>query len=145
MPRHKRSLAISTVRSWCFNEALHQRVVAGSWNQLCDGDKANLAGSASVFDIEEIDSDLRRRCDEMDIHPAGELPGEGSEISNQDWQEALNAGRVEPGWRSLRLSVPDLEVHAEGSEVTLSFSLGRGAFATSLLREIAEVYDAVSD
>lgn len=145
LPRHKRSIAISTVRSYCFNESLHERVEAGTWNRLLPGDKANLAGTGSVFDVAEVDDELDRRCREMDIHPAGELPGEGSRSGNKSWQDALDRARVEPGWRSLRLLIADLDAVNEAGKVTLSFSLGSGAFATSVLREIAEYRDASSD
>ena len=133
------------MRSYCFNEFLNERVKAGTWNKLSPGDKANLAGSGSVFDVPDIDDELERRCREMDIHPAGKLPGEGSDIDNQAWRDALRQARVESGWRSLRLSVPDLDTTDESDAVTLTFSLGRGAFATSVLREIASTRDASSD
>ena len=145
LPRHKRSIAISTVRSYCFNEFLNERVKAGTWNTLLPGDKANLAGSGSVFDVPDVDDEIERRCGEMDIHPAGELPGEGSDASSARWQEALNSARVDPAWRSLRLAAPDLNATVESDAVTLTFSLGRGAFATSVLREIASTRDAFSD
>ena len=145
LPRHKRGMAISTVRSYCFNAFLHERVAAGTWDQLLAGDKANLAGTGSVFDVTEVDDELERRCVEMDIHPAGELPGEQSNIDNESWRDALNRARVETSWRSLRLPVPDLEAQFETGMVTLSFSLGRGAFATSVLREIVVTRDASSD
>lgn len=138
LPRHKRGIAISTVRSFCFNKTLHGRVISGTWDQLQDGDKANLAGTGSVFDVDAVNLDLERRCGDMDIHPAAELPGDGSEIANCDWQQALADAGVKPAWRSLRLVIPDLMAEIGAGEVTLSFSLGRGAFATSVLRELAE-------
>ena len=144
LPRHKRSIAISTARSFCFNESLHARVEAGTWNRLLPRDKANLAGTGSVFDVADVDDELDRRCREMDIHPAGELPGEGSHANNKTWQDALNGARVDPGWRSLRLPVPDIDAKIEPNAITLTFSLGRGAFATSVLREIAETRDVAS-
>ena len=136
LPRHKRSIAISTVRSFLFNEHLQARVVDGSWNMLRSGDKANLDGTGSVFDVEEIDEELTRRCSEMDIHPAGELIGDGSTCENQKWLAALAKARVEPGTRSLRLRVAELECEIDANSGTLSFALGRGAFATSVLREL---------
>ncbi len=136
LPRHKRSIAISTIRSFLFNEYLHTRVVDGSWNLLRPGDKANLDGTGSVFDVEAIDEDLTRRCAEMDIHPAGELVGDGSDCENQKWLAALEKARVEPGTRSLRLRVANLEHEIDVNSVVLSFTLGRGAYATSVLREL---------
>lgn len=138
LPRHKRSLAISTMRSFVFNEALDARVKNQTWNMLLPGDKANLDGTGSVFDVDEVDEELTRRCTEMDIHPAGELVGDGSEMGNENWLVALGKARVEKGTRSLRLKVDNLEMQITDDAVILSFTLGRGAYATSVLREIAD-------
>jgi tRNA pseudouridine13 synthase len=136
LPRHKRSLAISTIRSLLFNEQLDARVRAGTWNTLLPGDKANLDGTGSVFDVTVIDDELLARLDALDIHPAGILAGENSRLGPDAWQAALDKARVEEGWRSLRLVARDVDWSAEPGAVTVSFSLGRGAFATSVLREI---------
>jgi tRNA pseudouridine13 synthase len=138
LPRHKRSIAISSARSFLFNEGLHQRVVDGTWNQILPGDLANLDGTGSVFNVDAVDADIERRCDEMDIHPAAELAGEGSNSGHEAWQKAFDKGRVKPGSRSLRLKVADLQSETGEDRVKLTFTLGRGAFATSVLREIAE-------
>ena len=138
LPRHKRSLAISTMRSLLFNQQLDARVRAGTWNSLLPGDKANLDGTGSVFDVNEVDDELLARLDAMDIHPAGILAGEDSGLGPDTWQAALGKARVEEGWRSLRLVVRGLDWSAEPGAVTVSFSLGRGAFATSVLREICD-------
>ncbi|MFT4873707.1 MAG: tRNA pseudouridine13 synthase [Congregibacter sp.] len=138
LPRHKRSLAISTVRSFLFNEALAKRVQEATWNQFVAGDLANLDGTRSVFDVMEIDEELQRRCKEMDVHPAGILPGEGSNIEPEIWQSALDKGRVEPGTRSLRLPVRDLASEFIEGGIVLSFTLDRGTFATAVLRELCE-------
>jgi tRNA pseudouridine13 synthase len=138
LPRHKRSLAISTIRSLLFNEQLDARVRAATWNTLLPGDKANLDGTGSVFDVDEVDDGLRTRVDAMDIHPAGILAGENSGLGSDAWRAALDKARVEEGWRAFRLVVRDLDWSAEPGAVTVSFSLGRGAFATSVLREICD-------
>ena len=136
LPRHKRSIAISSARSFLFNELLQQRVLDGSWNRLLAGDIANLDGTGSVFAVEALDQELEQRCREMDIHPAAELPGDGSNCGNDAWQIAFDKARVKPGSRSLRLRVQDLQAQSDDDSITLSFALGRGAFATSVLREI---------
>ena len=135
-PRHKRSIAISTIRSFLFNEALSQRVADATWNTLLPGDIANLDGTASIFEVESLDEELTRRCREFDIHPAGILAGEESGLGPGAWQVALSKARVEEGTRSFRLPVPDLECTLDSDAATVSFTLGRGAFATSVLREI---------
>ena len=84
------------------------------------------------------DAELERRCREMDIHPAGELVGERSGHAGKDtWIAALTKARVAAAWRSLRLRVINLSVTVSDETVSLTFSLGRGSFATSVLREIA--------
>lgn len=142
LPRNKRSIAISTIRSFVFNENLSFRVENGTWNTLLPGDKANLDGTGSVFDVEQVDDELNRRCGEMDIHPAGELIGDGSACDSEEWLAALEKARVEPGARSLRLKVSDFEADVSDDSIELSFTLGRGAFATSVLRELTNVSDA---
>jgi tRNA pseudouridine13 synthase len=137
LPRHKRSIAISTARSFMFNDYLDGRVRGATWDRILPGDKANLDGTGSVFDVDDVDKEIERRCSEMDIHPAGELAGDGSTGSNDAWIVALGKARVEPGTRSLRLNVGDLSCNIVEDAVELSFALGRGAFATSVLRELA--------
>jgi len=137
LPRHKRSLAISTARSFMFNDYLDTRVQAGTWNTILPGDKANLDGTGSVFDVDDVDEEIERRCSAMDIHPTGELAGDGSTGTNDAWIAALGTARVEPGTRSLRLNVTSLSCNIVEDAVELSFALGRGAFATSVLRELA--------
>jgi tRNA(Glu) U13 pseudouridine synthase TruD len=78
----------------------------------------------------------------MDIHPAAELSGDGSSCGNDTWQKALDKGRVKTGSRSLRLPVRNLHVDTEDGSVRLSFRLRRGAYATSVLREIANISNA---
>ncbi|MGB5625924.1 MAG: tRNA pseudouridine(13) synthase TruD [Woeseiaceae bacterium] len=148
MPRHKRSFAISAARSYLFNQFLDVRVRAGNWNRLLEGDVANLDGSGSVFTASALDDDLVRRCEQMDLHPAGPLYGDGSSVSgvsaaHERWLAALTNARVKPANRSLRLRVADLEWAAAEDSLVLDFALGRGAFATSVLREIANVSNAI--
>lgn len=138
LTRNKRSIAISTVRSFVFNQLLAKRVQERNWDVLVANDLANLDGSGSVFAVEEIDDELRRRCAEMDVHPAAVLPGEGSNIEHEIWQAALDRGRVEAGSRSFRLPVPDLASVVTDEGLLLTFTLGRGAFATAVLRELCD-------
>lgn len=146
LPRHKRSLAISSARSYLFNKMLEQRVHDGTWNRLVAGDIVNLDGTGSVFDIDAPDEELGRRCTEMDIHPAGPLCGDGTPESglpggHENWLEALRRGRVKPATRSFRLRVRDFAWSSTNDSLQLEFVLGRGSFATAVLREIASVSD----
>jgi len=141
LPRHKRSIAISTARSFLFNRILDARVRKSSWNRILPGDTVNLDGTGSVFSVEEVDAETERRCAELDIHPAGLLCGDGAEhpglLADCDhWLTALTKARVQAAHRSLRLRVIDLEWSVSDTRLELRFALGRGAFATSVLREL---------
>ncbi len=149
MPRGQRSIALSAARSLIFNEVLSARVLAGNWDSLRDGDIANLNGSGSIFPVTSIDAELRRRCQEFDLHPTGVLWGQGaptttgaaSEIERQVAQSHPELARglernTDEGRRALRLEVKNLEWARSDDGLTLSFSLLRGGFATAVLREL---------
>jgi len=147
LPRHKRSLAISSARSYLFNEILDERVVNRTWDKVLPGDTVNLDGTGSVFAAEQVDAALQQRCAEMDVHPAGLLWGEGAPRSGQlaefdQWLTALSNARVKAAHRSLRLRVIDLDWSLGEDSLELRFALGRGAFATAVLRELAGITDA---
>ncbi len=142
LPRHKRSIAISSARSYLFNQLLAARVNDKSWGDLVAGDVANLDGSGSVFAVEQVDEDIKARCKSMDIHPTAIMWGDGSSESEiptgrENWLDALRSARVAPARRSTRLKVDGLSWQFERDSLVLEFSLCRGAFATSVLREIA--------
>lgn len=136
LPREQRSLAISTIRSFTFNTRLSERVAQTTWNQLQPEDKANLEGSGSVFEFSDIDSSLIERCQTLDIHPSSVLVGDGSNFQPRHWQTAFARARIQEGQRSLRLKVQALSIDISKTNISLSFSLGRGAYATAVLREL---------
>lgn len=148
LPRHKRSIAISSARSFMFNELLATRVTDNTWNTILPGEVVNLDGSGSVFDVDVVDDEITRRCQELDIHPTGLLWGDGADVDtapagHENWLRALGKARVKPAHRSLRLKVMNLQWQLDDESLTLTFALGRGAFATSVLRELAAVSDAL--
>ena len=126
VPRHKRSIGLSAVRSLQFNEELDKRVTDGTWNTLILGDVANLDGTGSVFEVDEVTSELERRCAELDVHPCGLLP-------------EVSAARVAASRRPLRLPVRDMSWKIEGDALWLEFRLSRGSYATAVLREVASL------
>lgn len=153
LSRPKRSIALSSARSYLFNEILSQRISAASWNELMPGELANLDGSGSVFAVEAITDDLIARCAAMDIHPTGTLWGDKAPLGSGAVAE-LEQGVVEPfadltsgllkvrldaSSRALRLVVNDLQWVFTKNALQLEFSLGRGSFATAVLRELATV------
>ena len=161
--RDRRSIAISAARSYLFNEILSARVRDGSWNTVLPGEVANLDGSGSVFRVDEPDEEILRRCDTMDIHPTATLWGlrsekPRSEISpsvvsslerdatsvHRDLVFGLERLGANASHRALRLRIHDFSWTFEPDTLWLEFTLARGAFATSVLRELAEIQSARS-
>ncbi len=151
--REQRSIAISSARSFLFNETLARRVADGNWNRLLPGDLAGLDGSASIFAVETVDTELLQRLSRHDIHPALSLWGEGAPRSSgkpaalecevarkwPDLAEGLVSARVEAGSRPTRLVPGDWTCSSSPDGIEVRFTLRRGEFATALLRELFEL------
>jgi len=155
--REPRAFVLSAARSLAFNAVLGARVAAGTWNRILPGEVVNLSGSQSVFAAESADEALQRRCREGDIAPTGPLCGaDGVAPSGEAGRVEMAAlGPVEPlparlaalGMRAERralvLRPRDFTHRFLADELELAFELPRGAFATSVLRELLD--DRVSE
>jgi len=152
IPRAKRSIYLSALRSFMFNQVLAKRVVQGSWNQLLEGELCMLDGSHSIFLADPLSEELRQRCRGFDLHPTGPMPGRGGmapgpvvqqleQSALQPYGEAiasLERFGVDSERRSLRLRVNDLAWQLQPQELLLEFSLPPGAYATVVLRELVD-------
>jgi tRNA pseudouridine13 synthase len=151
LPRNQRSMALSAARSYLFNLVLERRVVAGTWNTLVPGDSANLDGSGSIFRVGDVDEELLQRVARLDLHATGPLwgsgePGVAGSVSALEASvigdhpgiaERLKSLRVGHARRALRARVSELRwQQPDERTLSLEFTLGRGVFATSLLREL---------
>jgi len=150
LPRHKRSIYLSAIRSFLFNQVLAERVRRGDWNTIIAGELVMLDGTQSIFPCESPDADIEDRVRRLDIHPTGPLPGEKgaqptgivAEVERAvlgNWPqltEVLAAQRVQADRRSLRLYPADLEWRFAGNDLALLFVLPPGSYATTVLREI---------
>lgn len=157
LARNKRSIYLSAIRSFLFNQVLAERVRRGDWNRIIDGDLAMLDGTQSIFPCDNPDSDIEDRVKRLDIHPTGPMPGENGtqptgsamqmeQVALQNWPqlvEVLQAQRVQTSRRALRLIPAGLEWSIEDDGLVLAFSLPPGTYATTVLREILVFRDAV--
>jgi tRNA pseudouridine13 synthase len=153
--RNKRSIYLSSIRSFLFNTVLGDRVKNGNWNRLVDGEIAILNGRQSCFACSLPDEELEARCDEFDIHPSGPLPGRGglqperealsmeraALVDQQEMIAALEKVGARAERRALRLLPEKLHYSLEGDVLTLSFTLLPGQYATTLLRELVTCSD----
>ncbi len=155
--RQQRSMVLSAARSYLFNVLLSRRVKEETWDRWIAGDVMALAGTASTFACgRATPEELSQRLAEFDIHATGPLWGRGKlavteaalqrEGSLAEQYAELCAGLVAQGLeqerRPLRAQVQDLQAHFTDDAMILEFSLTRGAYATSVLRELVHPEDA---
>ena len=148
--RHQRSIYLSAVRSFLFNQVLSKRVSDNSWDSPLAGDVFMLDGSHSIFSAEQIDDEIKQRVTEKDIHPTGPMWGAGELITHLEvlelekqlaldypqWCVFLEKAGLKQERRALRLPVRGLEWKLERDNVLLKFELPAGSYATVVLREL---------
>ncbi len=148
LPKRNASIYISAVRSFLFNEILSQRVKQQTWNTLLPGDYCMLNNSKAGFWSETVDQALMDRLKSGDIHPAGKLLGATDVESIKDKLAAdyqpltriITSLKMETGFRALRAIPGEFSWRFSGeNELSLSFTLPAGTFATSLLREVIQI------
>lgn len=145
--RQQRSHYLSAARSWLFNRLLSQRVDNGTWLSADADGHFYLVGSASHFAASGEDN-LQARIEAVDIHPATVLWGRTtSELSDacrglaEDYPvlcQGLESAGLALEYRAVRERPTEFSWHEEGNDLVLTFSLGRGCYATALLRECFE-------
>ena len=150
--REGRGFLLSAGRALAFNAVLAGRVRAGNWNRLLRGEIVNLAGSASVFAIDEPDETLVARCRDGDLGPTGPLCGEGGMQPATDagaaelpallalapLPERLGSAGLRAERRPLVARPKNLQYRFGPAGMDLHFELPRGSYATSFLREIVQ-------
>lgn len=148
--RQQQGMLLSSARSYVFNELLSTRIRENRLKPEV-GDFMILNGSRSFFQVEQLDATLSQRWQTSDIQLSGPMPGGYPEpwqahLSSFEyeqlqryavWVEGLRQKRVDLARRPLILKPQQasLEVVDE-STVDVMFSLAKGSFATSVLREL---------
>ncbi|MEO9946629.1 tRNA pseudouridine(13) synthase TruD [Paraglaciecola sp.] len=151
--RNKRSMAISALRSWLFNEVVHHKVQNNTLDTPQLGDVMQLAGSNSFFCVDDIDNNLRTRLKQRDIFISAPMWGSGHLSSKHtvlEFEKAIaskhktitqtleNIG-LKQERRAVHLYPADLHWSISNNNLTLNFSLPSGAFATSVVRELLNI------
>ncbi|MCX2982132.1 tRNA pseudouridine(13) synthase TruD [Halieaceae bacterium IMCC14734] len=150
--RNQRSLYLSAVRSFLFNELLAERVGAQTWQTPEMGDTCLLAGSHSRFVAGIEDTGLESRAAALDIHLGLPLYGASGESLSVTQQAVLDrhaslcqgllAQELRLDWRAARLIADDFcwQFCDDGS-LLLRFELEAGGYATAVLRELLDTYE----
>lgn len=149
--REQRSIYLSSVRSYLFNQLLAKRIREGTWNLPVNGDVLIFDQSNSYFKMEQVDESVVQRINVGEIHPTGMMFGKGvSEASSQalayedtilKQNKLLADGLINYGLnsdrRALRVFITNFDWEFKSdTSLLLTFTLPAGSYATSLLREL---------
>ncbi len=151
--RNKRSMAISALRAWLFNEFVHRRLLTGHHNQMLAGDVCILSGSNSFFCATEIDETLQQRLAQQDIQLSAPMWGKGTLASqgaalNFESQVAEEFNQVtscleslglQQERRAIQLHPTALSWSWQDQDLVIEFDLPSGCFATSVIRELVQI------
>ena len=153
MSRSKRLWFMNAYQSHLFNRILAQRIE--SLDRVFQGDWAMKTENGACFPVEQPEVE-QSRADRFEISPTGPLfgsrapwatgyPGEVERAVVADLgttPEVLSKAGAECGFRgerrALRVRLNGLDWKLEGRDLTLSFWLPPGSYATSVLREIVK-------
>lgn len=150
--RNLKSIVMSSARSWLFNCIVSERLKTNTWSTLYDGEPANLNGSNSVFNATK-DTQQQTRLASLDIHPTAPMWGvyKQDDIAHfsqlhdfecsvvkpySELSTGLEKSKLSYQRRPIRMEVSQLDYTVEQKDVVLSFSLQKGQYATSVLREL---------
>ena len=155
--RVKRGILISAARAYLFNQLLSNRIQLKNWSRYQPGDVLNLDGTDSYFLVpnDQWDETLQERLNSFDIHVSGPLAGhifsqnkyvtrsKAADIENDSMENSssilkgLMKLEVSASRRPLRFRPKNLRWSwQDGNILNVRFSLRRGCYATSLLREV---------
>jgi len=153
LSKSKRSIYLSSARSYLFNLVLADRIRAGNWNTVLPGEACMLDGSNSFFKTDDNAEDLQSRFDQLDIHTSGPMYGRGDSmvsdevlsletecLQSQDvFTQGLEAAGLSTDRRPLRAVAKDLSWQwPDNTSLVLRFTLSSGVYATAMLRELLE-------
>ena len=152
------------LRSCIFNSIISERIQQNTFSALQKGDVMMLAGTQSVFHLDEVDEAIEQRFLDKDVDITATMWGAGElmtsskpkeleqAISEQhnEFSQGLPRFGLKQERRRIRLTVqePDIEVLANDPQnesllpsVKICFTLPAGSYATTVLRELVDYQD----
>lgn len=153
--RNKRGMVISSARSLIFNCCLALRINDNSWIQPVSGDCMMLNGTQSYFTLNELAPEDSLRIEQGDLHICGLLVGkepsetqllakEKEELIFQQYNQWINGLQklgLSSSRRAYRCIPKNFTVEQNEQVAVFKFSLGKGCFATSVIRELVDITD----
>lgn len=153
--RDLRGMLLSAARSFIFNEVVSQRIEKNLHHTALEGDVFMLAGTKASFKPDSDDNNIAERFEQGDITLSAPLWGKGLNKSTDEaflleqgvveQHAALATGLENFGLKQERralIVIPqNMTWQTNDNDLKLNFSLPSGSYATSVLRELAQITD----
>jgi tRNA pseudouridine13 synthase len=147
--RWLRRLLLRAYQSALFNTWLARRIELGWFERLLVGDVAKKVDTGGLFQVEDADSELPR-FERDEITYTGPIygsrmwwaGGEPGELERKVLEQAgvteemLHRAHLSGSRRRARLLLDDLDVEPHPDGLLFAFTLPKGAYATTVLREV---------
>ncbi len=143
-----RRFLMSAYQSWLFNRWLAERINVGWFPEILPGDVAKKTATGGLFNVDDLDQE-RPRFDRDEITYTGPIYGHklwwaGGDPGELEARVVAKEGITDRHWaraqlkgtrRRARIVLHDLDVtdHPEG--LSFRFTLPKGAYATTVMRE----------
>jgi tRNA pseudouridine13 synthase len=158
--KKKRGMYLSAARSHIFNHVINERIKQQRFDEVAKGDVLMLAGTQSVFHLDEVDSTIEKRFIDKDVDITAPMWGAGDLMTtaeplaleqsvaenNAEFCLGLPRFGLKQERRRIRLNVADTSIELLAPEkgdssVKISFFLPAGCYATTVLRELLVYQD----
>ncbi len=162
--KKKRGMYLSAARSTIFNDIINARIEKKLFSTIQIGDVLMLAGTQSVFHLDQIDDSIALRFDQKDVDITATMWGSGELMTTaepetleqavaaryNEFSQGLPKFGLKQERRRIRLIVAQasIEVLSDNESVNNSlpavkvcFTLPPGSYATTVLRELIKYQD----
>jgi tRNA pseudouridine13 synthase len=153
-----RRFLLSAYQSALFNVWLAERIRRGWFRELLTGDIAKKTDTGGLFEVEDAEVEAPR-FERGEITYTGPIygarmrwpggrPGELERALLEDagvTEEILQQAHLDGSRRAGRLPIDDLEIAPTAEGLRFAFSLPKGAYATTLLREFVKTEPALDE
>lgn len=143
-----RKLFLSAFQSALFNFWLSERILRGDFSRLIKGDVAKKTDTGGIFDVEEVERENERFLKKeitftgpiygKKMRSAKDIAGDYEQKVLEKFEiskEVFHKNRMDGCRRPACLFVNDLKIDSHPEGLLFQFSLPKGAYATTLLRE----------
>jgi len=162
--KKKRGMYLSAARSTIFNDIIDERIKQNIFSKVQVGDVLMLAGTQSVFQLDDVDDSIKQRFNDKDVDITATMWGSGELMTSaepqaleqqiadkhSEFSQGLPRFGLKQERRRIRLIIADADIEILPCEtssndavstVKISFFLAAGSYATTVLRELIDYKD----